>query len=65
MKKQLNPINRQTAVVALRELPTRLTNNTKYSYLFRGSEGKSMRAQASQNLRWHQLFNTLNRRTPT
>lgn len=62
MKKQLNPINQQTAVVALRELPTRLHANTEHSYLFRGSEGKSMRAQAKQNLRWNQLFQQINRR---
>lgn len=62
MKNLLNPIDQQTAMVVLNELQQRLSTHTEYSYLFRGSEGKSLQAQARHNLRWHQLFHTMNRR---
>ncbi len=62
MNKLLQPVNRQTAIAAVHALPARLRASTDYSYLYRGSEGKSLMAQAKQNQRWHQLFHTMNRR---
>lgn len=63
MSSLFHPVSQQAAIAALAELPQRLAANTGHSYLYRGSEGKSLRAQANQNLRWYQLFHTLNRRT--
>lgn len=60
MNTLLQPVNRQTAIAAVHELTARLRASTDYSY--RGSEGKSLMAQAKQNQRWHQLFHTMNRR---
>ncbi len=62
MSTLLQPVNRQTAIAAVHELTARLRASTDYSYLYRGSEGKSLMAQAKQNQRWHQLFHTMNRR---
>ena len=62
MNKLLQPVNRQTAIAAVHALPARLRASTDYSCLYRGSEGKSLMAQAKQNQRWHQLFHTMNRR---
>jgi len=62
MKNLFNHIQPQTAIVALNELSTRLQGHTRPSYLYRGSEGNSLRVQAQQNLRWHQLFRALNQR---
>lgn len=64
MKGLFNHIHPQMAIVALNELSTRLQGHTRHSYLYRGSEGNSLRAQAQQNLRWHQLFCAMNRREP-
>lgn len=64
MKDLFNHIHPQTAIAALNELSTRLQCHTRHSYLYRGSEGNSLRAQAQQNLRWHQLFRAMNRREP-
>ncbi|MDM5131437.1 hypothetical protein OB962_10560 [Aeromonas piscicola] len=65
MKKLFSHIDTHAAIAALHELSTRLQGNTRHSYLYRGSEGNSLRAQAQQNLRWHQLLCAMNRREPT
>ena len=57
-----NPVSEQQALTELIRLPERLTARTKHSYLYRGSEGKSLKGQANCNLRWHQLFADMNRR---
>ena len=62
MNTLLQPVNRQTAIAAVHALPARLRASTDYSYLYRGSEGKSLMAPARQNQRWYQLFHTMNRR---
>ena len=62
MNKLLQPVNRQTAIAAVHELTARIRASTDNAYLYRGSEGKSLMAQAKQNQRWHQLFHTMNRR---
>ena len=49
-------------IAAVHALPARFRASTDYSYLYRGSEGKSLMAQARQNQRWYQLFHTMNRR---
>ncbi|POG22399.1 hypothetical protein C2855_15850 [Aeromonas bestiarum] len=64
MKDLFNHIHPQMAIVVLNELSSRLQGHTRHSYLYRGSEGNSLRAQAQQNLRWHQLFCAMNRREP-
>lgn len=58
-----NPVSEQQALTELIRLPERLTARTKHSYLYRGSEGKSLQGQAKCNLRWHQLFVGMNRRS--
>ena len=62
MNKLLQPVNRQNAIAAVHELTARIRASTDYSYLYRGSEGKSLMAQAKQNQRRHQLSHTMNRR---
>ena len=63
MNKLLQPVSRQTAIAAVRTpLPARLRASTDYSYLYRGSEGKSLMAQARQSQRWYSCFHTMNRR---
>lgn len=57
-----HPVSQQVALVALAELPQRLAARTEHSYLYRGSEGKSLQGLAKRNLRWHQLFVDMNRR---
>ena len=60
MKKLFHPITKQEALADLAELPHRIkakTYNTK-----RGPEGRNLREQARLQLRWHQLFHTMNRR---
>lgn len=64
MKKLFSHIDTQAAIAALHELSTRLQGHTRHSYLYRGSEGNALRAQAQQNLRWHQLFRAMNLRDP-
>lgn len=62
MSSLFNPISRQEALAGLHRLQQRLVAGTCNSYRYRGSEGKTLRAQAQQNLQWHQLFVSMNRR---
>ncbi|HGY1009449.1 TPA: hypothetical protein ACNUUR_002041 [Aeromonas salmonicida] len=60
MKKLFHPITKQEALADLAELPRRIKAKT---YTTRsGAEGRNLREQARQQLRWHQLFHTMNRR---
>ena len=45
MSTLFHPITRQAALAAVRALPARLRASTDYSYLYRGSEGKSLMAK--------------------
>ncbi len=60
MNELFYPISQQAALADLAELPQRIrakTHTTKG-----GTEGRHLREQARQQLRWHQLFCTLGRR---
>lgn len=60
MKKLFHPITKQEAQADLAELPRRIKAKT---YTTRnGAEGRNLREQARQQLRWHQLFQAINRR---
>lgn len=60
MKSLFHPIDRHAALADLAELPHRIKANTFTTK--RGPEGRHLREQARQQLRWHQLFVSLNRR---
>lgn len=60
MKKLFYPITREAALADLAELPSRIKAKTTITR--RGPEGRHLREQARQQLCWHQLFVTLNRR---
>lgn len=60
MKKLFHPITRQAALADLADLPHRIRVMTYTTW--RGPEGRNLREQARQQLRWHQLFHTMNRR---
>lgn len=57
-----HPVSEQEALAELQRLRQRLTAKTRHAYQYRGSEGKSLVAQARRALRWHQLFVSMNRR---
>lgn len=60
MKKLFHPVTQQVALADLAELPRRIRAKT---YTTRsGTEGRNLREQAHQQLRWHQLFHMMNRR---
>ncbi|MGL5129858.1 MAG: hypothetical protein ACRC7D_17345 [Aeromonas popoffii] len=60
MKKLFHPITKQEALADLAEPPRRIKAKT---YTTRsGAEGRNLREQARQQLRWHQIFHTMNRR---
>ena len=61
MKNLFYPITREVALADLAELPSRIQARTHITK--RGPEGRHLREQASQQLRWHRLFITLSRRT--
>lgn len=61
MKRLFHPITQEVALADLAELPHRIKARTYITK--RGPEGRHLREQARQQLRWHQLFVTLNRRT--
>ncbi|ALP43508.1 hypothetical protein [Aeromonas schubertii] len=61
MKTLFHPIATQTALANLADLPHRIKAQI-YSTK-PGPEGRHLREQARQQLRWHQLFRTLSRRT--
>ncbi len=60
MNKLFHPITRQAALADLADLPHRIRAKTYTTK--RGPEGRNLREQARQQLRWHQLFHTMNRR---
>ncbi|MBL0663822.1 hypothetical protein [Aeromonas caviae] len=60
MKKLFHPITRQAALADLADLPHRIRAKTYTTK--RGPEGRNLREQARLQLRWHQLFQTMNRR---
>lgn len=63
MSRIFHPVSEQEALADLPRLRQRLTAKIRHSYQYRGSEGRSLMAQAQRALRWHQLFISLNRRT--
>lgn len=60
MKRLFHPITQEVALADLAELPHRIKARTYITK--RGPEGRHLRELARQQLRWHQLFVTLNRR---
>ncbi|MBL0677605.1 hypothetical protein [Aeromonas dhakensis] len=63
MSKIFHPVSEQEALAELPRLRQRLTSKARHSSCLRGTEGKTLLAQAQRALRWHQLFASLNRRT--
>lgn len=63
MTKIFHPISEQEALAELPRLRQRLTAKARHSSCLRGTEGKTLLAQAQRALRWHLLFFVLNRRT--
>ncbi|HFT7660489.1 TPA: hypothetical protein ACGR4R_000864 [Aeromonas veronii] len=55
---QINLLNHHAA----KRLRQRLTAKARHSSCLRGTEGKTLLAQAKRALRWHQLFLSINRR---
>lgn len=62
MSKIFHPISKQEALAELPRLRQRLTAKARHAHQYRGTEGKSLVAQAQRALRWHQLFVSINRR---
>ena len=60
MNTLFHPITRQAALADVADLPHR--NRAKTYPTKRGPEGPNLREQARLQLRWHQLFHTMNRR---
>lgn len=60
MKKLFHPITKQAALADLADLPHRIKAKTYTTK--RGPEGRNLREQARQQLRWYQLFVDMNRR---
>ena len=60
MSTLFNPISQQAAVADLAELPRRI--KAKTNIIRSGPEGRHVREQARQQLRWHRLFCTMGRR---
>ncbi|ELO1553878.1 hypothetical protein [Aeromonas hydrophila] len=61
MKKLFHPITQQAALTDLAELPHRIKANTYNTK--RGPEGRNLREQARQQLRWLKVFRSMNGRT--
>lgn len=60
MKKLFHPITQQAALADLAELPRRIKAKT---YTTRsGAEGRNLREQARQQLRWLKVFRSMNGR---
>lgn len=55
-----HPVSQKTAIAALTMLPHRLKASTFITR--RSPEGRNLREQARQQLRWHLLFVGMNRR---
>ncbi|MFM5397664.1 hypothetical protein ACET8C_04990 [Aeromonas veronii] len=62
MSKIFHPVSEQEALAELPRLRQRLTAKAQHAHQYRGTEGKSLMAQAKRALRWHQLFLSINRR---
>lgn len=64
MSKIFHPVSEQEALAELPRLRQRLTAKARHAHQYRdrGTEGKSLMAQAKRALRWHQLFVSINRR---
>ncbi|MBM0511617.1 hypothetical protein [Aeromonas hydrophila] len=62
MTKIFHPISEQEALAELPRLRQRLTTKARHSSCLRGTEGKTLLAQAKRALRWHQLFLSINQR---
>lgn len=60
MKKLFHPITRQEALADLAELPHRIKAKTYTTK--RGPEGRNLREQALQQLRWLKVFRSMNGR---
>ncbi|MFM5138439.1 hypothetical protein [Aeromonas rivipollensis] len=60
MKNLFHPVSQQAALTDLAELPRRIKAKTNITRS--GSEGRHLREQARQQLRWHRLFCTMGRR---
>ena len=60
MKKLFHPITRQAAMADLADLPHRIRAKTYTTK--RGPEGRNLREQARQQLRWHKVFRSMNGR---
>lgn len=62
MSRIFHPISEQEALAELPRLRQRLAARTRHTHQYRGSEAKSLMAQAQRALRWHQLFVSMNQR---
>lgn len=62
MSKIFHSISEQEALAELPRLRQRLTAKARHAHKYRGTEGKSLVAQAQRALRWHQLFVCINQR---
>ncbi|MFM1649071.1 hypothetical protein ACJ5N2_14445 [Aeromonas salmonicida] len=60
MKKLFHPITKQVALADLAELPHRIKAKTYTTK--RGPEGRNLREQARQQLRWIKVFRSMNGR---
>lgn len=60
MKKLFHPITRQAALADLADLPHRIRAKTYTTR--RGPEGRNLREQARQQLRWLKVFRSMNGR---
>ena len=60
MKKLFHPITRQAALADLADLPHRIRAKTYTTK--RGPEGRNLREQARQQLRWLKVFRSMNGR---
>lgn len=60
MSSLFRPIDMPTAIAELAELPRRIKAQTYITR--RGTEGRNLREQARQHLRWYQLLITMNQR---
>lgn len=60
MKKLFHPITERAALADLAELPHRIRANTYTTR--RGPEGRNLREQARQQLRWLSVFRSMNGR---
>lgn len=63
MIKIFHHVSEQEALAELPRPRQRLAARTRHTHQYRGTEAKSLMAQAQRALRWPQLFVTLNQRT--